>query len=351
MPITIEEKKIPWPGRPGKLVLNYFKQSATSPRSPSGYLLLGNNLYAYQRATVVAYGGTDSSTSCPGAETLPSMKASWPLNEVYSSLMSKLRSGGQAKLGMALAGTNQSLSMISKRFGHVNLLMEKALRRKAKGRLPKVTPKSLANDVLEYKFGWKQLVEDLDGAMQVIAGYSPDEKPRRMWVSARARVNADSVTRSAKGAEPFFTTAISGSGSLTCNACYIVTNPNVWLLNRLGLLNPVEVAWDRVPWSWVVNMFVNANQLIGSVSDTYGLTFQDGANTYSLNILREVTEQWNVAPWAGWRYFSNTQYRSKSRVPGVPLKPTLEFKLPGASLGLAVTASALAVQRSGRLLG
>lgn len=345
--MTYRTNSRPWPGRNGVFLSYHLTDTANSPRGPNGKLVLNENRGNIVQSDVTSYGGTDSSTSCPGARQSPDYNGPWPINQVHARLRSKLHAGG-ASLGVTLASMNQSMAMIVNRFDQINGLMDRRLRltRRLVRRRP--LPGRLASDVLEVEFGWRPFIADIANAMATIADHGVQLPQRRIKVSASHRITVNES--SSFGGEPRWSVTKSGSAKLTATASYEVTNPNLWLMNRLGLLNPVQVAWDRVPWSWVVNMFVNANQLIGSINDTFGLSLGDSSTTYSSRILRETTESWNEFPWAGWNYYSNVNTRGKVRVIGIDaIRPSLEFRLPNFNLELGVIASALAVQKSGQL--
>jgi hypothetical protein len=58
-----------------------------------------------------------------------------------------------------------------------------------------------------------------------------------------------------------------------------VTNPNMFLANQLGFLNPALVAWELVPFSFVVDWFVNVGAVISSMTDFMGCTLKDPYHT------------------------------------------------------------------------
>lgn len=50
-----------------------------------------------------------------------------------------------------------------------------------------------------------------------------------------------------------------------------VNNPNLLLLNKLGLLNPASIAWELVPYSFVLDWFANINTVLSQFTDFAGL--------------------------------------------------------------------------------
>lgn len=55
----------------------------------------------------------------------------------------------------------------------------------------------------------------------------------------------------------------------------VISNPNLFLAERSGLLNPASIAWEAVPFSFVIDWFLPVGQLIASTSDFAGVTFRN----------------------------------------------------------------------------
>lgn len=276
-------------------------------------------------------------------------------NMAYARWRGKLHKGGAA-LGVSLAGWRQSRSMIVDRVKKLNSALDatittlqkhpsKAARLRKKHRRKEL----LADDVLEYKFGWAPLFEDIHAAMNtVVAEAIPPE-----WVRGRGKDVERRRTSSNNGSvitvtDTYFTL------TTTYGAKVLIKNENLWLLNRMGLINPATVAWDLVPWSFVVNMFVNVNSMISSVTDTVGLEVTDHNITRTWKLLQNDSKV-GIAGYDKGASASSSQFvTSKVRTVGVPLKPVLAVRVPELNWELATTAAALALQKFktiGKLIG
>ena len=55
-----------------------------------------------------------------------------------------------------------------------------------------------------------------------------------------------------------------GKGYVKIGFQVSVTNPNLYLLNTLGLLNPFVVGWDLIKFSWLVGWVGNFQQVMQS---------------------------------------------------------------------------------------
>jgi len=126
-----------------------------------------------------------------------------------------------------------------------------------------------------------------------------------------------------------------------------VDNPNLWLANRLGLINPATVIWDLIPWSFVVNMFVNVNQMVSSVTDEVGLNISNRSVTQTARV---VVECLNYDPDPDYgTSFARYYIKNKNRVVGSAPKIGFQFKLPQVNWELAVIATSLVVQKFKRV--
>jgi hypothetical protein len=68
----------------------------------------------------------------------------------------------------------------------------------------------------------------------------------------------------------------------------------LYLLSQLGLANPAAVAWELVPFSFVVDWFTDAGTFINSFTDFLGCSV---TNSYQVHILKFEDHQ--VYTYAG----------------------------------------------------
>ena len=144
---------------------------------------------------------------------------------------------------------------------------------------------------------------------------------------------------------------IGGSVRVHTGAMVRITNPNAWLAERAGSLNIMAVAWDLVPWSFVINMFANTGQLVNSITDFAGLSFQNSSVTTTYREGGAATETldrswvWPSPGRTASRWTSSWNAMRKTRTVGPPPRPSLTLKLPDANWELAAIATSLMVQK------
>lgn len=324
----------------GRLYKSYYNESYSSPRV-NGQLKLQGNLHNLVDSTLTMYRRSLSGRlDVQGAESFPSFPITQEhYNEAYSRFVGKLHRGG-ASLGVTMASWGQSSQMITGRLGSILRIFRRvapAIRRNKR----RYGARALASDVLEGEFGWVPLLADIHSIIKTV--FCDDAIPPQ-WVRASARPS-DNWTRVNEDSNPSTHETFSGTARVTISAKVEIENPNLWILNRLGLINPLTVAWDLVPWSFVVNMFANVNQVLTSLSATVGLRLSNCTVTRSSRVLKEMRATYRSGGDPPEISLSNVVCKKRWRESGDLPRPKLQIRLPNVGLNLAVIASALVAQR------
>lgn len=162
----------------------------------------------------------------------------------------------------------------------------------------------LADGWLELQFGWVPLVSDVYAAVDLyrrksVAGQS---------VSTYARTGTP--VKMPKGSTPDFGFNHAGNfrnyqGVASVKYYGTVSNPSLYTLNQLGLANPLKLAWDLLPFSFVVDWFMPIGKILAYLSGGLGLSqmmvctvsergscntwSEDGGSSVSLTVVRGVS--------------------------------------------------------------
>jgi len=118
---------------------------------------------------------------------------------------------------------------------------------------------------LELHFGWAPLVSDLHTVANLFTRGTPNR------VTATAQGQGDWVEKVPDGLR------VSGSISIAfkIGAKVSVRNQHLHTAEAAGLLNPLSVAWELVPFSFVVDWFTDAGAVLASASDFAGLELSE----------------------------------------------------------------------------
>lgn len=242
----------------------------------------------------------------------------------------------------------------------------KALGMDYKGRVPRKEKVRLraSNYWLEMSYGWKPLLSDIDSAARKVA-HEIHGSPRH---TVRAKASADQV------AEDPFTTGFNGvsitqyrelqvQGVLT----YELSSPFIAHAASLGFTNPMAIAWEVLPMSFVFDWLIPVGDWLTKFSAFHGLSLVDGSLTRKGRLDTLYSYKGIVYPDVYTRIFPGEpvegvllKVESRHRTPAsilvkesgftrdkmtsFPSVPWPRLKFP-TSLAKATTALALLVQR------
>lgn len=199
-----------------------------------------------------------------------------------------------------------------------------------------------ANDIggawLEYWFGYAPLMGDIHNSIQLLS--RPTQ--RTIWVSARAGAQAP-VTK---------TTGTIASGlvdkvvlkykrNVEMGLWADLINPWTSQLELHGVANPVSVAWELIPFSFLVDWFANVGDVINSYTDTLGWVFRAGymstvRRAEGSHVYYPYDKSYPFEAYAAWR--TVMQRTQMSSLPSVELHVQ---RLNHLSVTRAATAVAL----------
>lgn len=265
----------------------------------------------------------------------------------------KNRMSDRASLGVSLAEVGVSTRMIQQRLLQISRFVRRLKKFDFQGAASALsmpgppkrvsTKRKFADNYLEFHFGWAPLVGDIFSAVDVL------QSPLNAF---KIRVRSQTDEQTYHLSAPIHTTSsniypnyvrydaertVRGKVFASMGVEVAVSNPNLWLANQLGLVNPLLIAYELVPFSFVANWFVNVEQFLSSGTDFLGLTLQNawtnvtmkgnfehylrrwykytvnggvyyqsgetrGPGTYSVRTLGLTGPSLQVRPWKNWHW-------------------------------------------------
>lgn len=277
--------------------------------------------------------------------------------KAYDSFYSNAGGTQRASLGVTLASANQSWAMIADR----SMRIVRALRHARRGHLGDAAEilfkgssararklrkrESLSDTWLELQFGWLPLYGDIYQACEVLSSSLPIEKVRG---SGHAQIfdqygewgNTVVQHKSHK----IGTKRVRLSGQLK------TVSPNVLLAKNLGLTNPAAVAWDLVPFSFVVDWFLPVNKFVQSWDSHLGFDVTNTAASVELKIAAGYSRAL-PRERPPLFFYTNADLREYDRTPSSFPLPSFGDRVQplSGSWWRAVTSVALAVQQLRKL--
>lgn len=299
------------------------------------------NLPAYHLSQIAREGPADSrSPSAPPSVQSYGNLIWWDnaaaradaYNQAYARLVGAM--GENAGMAINLAQHKQSMSMIStralqlynftrhlRRFEFSRAADDLGISRKRVRDLTlRKEAKGLGNNWLEFHFGWSPLIHDVGTAIDILQSPVPPSR-----ISGFGRGSASLVQKTKPVNTNYVNYVRKFDIKIRLGAEISVSNPNLWLANRLGFVNPATVLWDSVPFSFVVDWFVNVSQVIGSYTDFAGVSVQNSYNTVFWR--SQYYEDWSVFKPVYTKKVGGVN-TSMTRSYGIGSGPILKVKKP-----------------------
>jgi hypothetical protein len=331
-----------------------------------GYDLRYNSLYP--TTTNFGWGPEYYATSFGGPPLLTDPSVIEIANKAVKRLNSNANLGVQANIAQDLAQFRQTTNMIANSATRL-VLSIRALRRgdfsKAAEALVAGRPvntqirkgvpartKTLANNWLELQYGWKPLLSDVDQSMRSLANY--------MEGSASLQTVQASAQRTFSFADPIFApdaTVLVGQKT-TANQTqvrygvrYRVSNQKMSFLSQLGFTNPINLAWEILPYSFVVDWFIPIGPYLESLSAPHGLEFVEGYKTTFLRKVQQISVSYDGKMSGPNQPVRLNAYADRSKI-WIKLErvkltsyPTQQFPVFKNPLSITHAANALALLR------
>lgn len=271
-------------------------------------------------------------------------------NAAISNLQSKLQ---KAQLGNALGEYKTSAKMIGSRARQIH----QAYRDVRRGRLgdaastlgitmPKRSrAKSAAGVWLEYHYGWRPLLDDVYGATEV---FREPRQPKLIRFSGRSSKSTKDSSRGVWTSSPFYNirTIESNFRSQAEAVCHL---RDITALQRLQLDNPLSVAWELVPFSFIADWFLPIGTYINSLSPSFTRQMVSSSVTVKCNAsssIKWTCEARRAGGCDAWvdNGSSSGEAFYMRRTPGLNISPTIDRSfLQGDSFTRAGHAIALLV--------
>lgn len=320
-----------------------------------------------QRAKLVSRGATSASAGSyynpvQSSASDPYTGNSWQLyqpasygritwNRAYAKFKD-LALDDSASLGATIAEGREAFGMIADRaiklrrsYKHLrrgrfkDFLKEMSLKPKRKHRSVVRTAAHEASGLwLEYWFGWAPLLGDIFTSVDALQRPLPPSRKVHAVSKTVLPRKRDYVTGGSATMREVFE---EGSYLVKTGARFKVTNWNLHLAAQLGLANPVSVAWELVPFSFVVDWFFKCGDVLDGLTDFAGVELHHAYTTELLKIKGTYRTGRDIQPSSQFRYsYSRIKMRRKKGIASPVILRPANFQW-GQSKTRAATAVSL----------
>ncbi len=198
--------------------------------------------------------------------------------------------GQKVNLGVAFAEAQKSADLV----GSTCTRLAKAYAAAKRGRFRQALQalgvgrvKQLPKTWLEMQYGWLPMLSEVHGGIQELLASEPHrfrittkEKLYDIVHDDTVEIGSAAVNRRVKGPR---------RNGVLVRLDFTPGNAFLTSASRLGMTNPLEVAWELVPYSFVVDWFVPVGNYLGALDATAGLQFLSGSRTEYQSVKHVIT--------------------------------------------------------------
>lgn len=205
--------------------------------------------------------------------------------DIEANLAQDFAQIGQTTRLVATTATKIAGSVLALKKGNISLAANRLFAGRKplyRGKGPTVT-NSLAQNWLELQYGWKPLLQDIHGAFNALSTFNEDESFVRRVVSSATKefetvenLGVGSTLPTSAGTHKRITRTRTKTKFVMR---YKIEDPLKSFLAQTGFTNPVNLAWEILPFSFVVDWFLPIGPYLETLSSWDGLTFLDGVQT------------------------------------------------------------------------
>lgn len=196
--------------------------------------------------------------------------------------------------------------------------------------------KGLTNNWLQWSYGIKPLIQDVEGAMTALD--KSKDRPRTVILISRAERSYSGQGQWKSGNHRlddiryfFCVGKITCTGKIFAN----VTSPVTKTADELGLLNPALLAWELIPYSFVVDWFMPVGTYLQCMVPIRGLSLKSGWIYMKGKAFMKTTYGWNQVSSSGR---VKSEFKDRQVLTGFP-----EFVMPAPDFSLSVSQAISAI--------
>lgn len=175
----------------------------------------------------------------------------------------------------SLATTRQLVDMLAGKFtllGNALLAVKRGQWNRLPGLLGLKSSKRVAGDLLEWQYGWKPFAEDV----YAIADLLSNREPEALMIQARRNIKGSHEYEVVDYGDMKRTWKRKTNYVTTCHLTARLSDNWSRRFSQFGMINPATLAWELVPWSFVVDWVLPVGNYFEAFTATAGLTFVDG---------------------------------------------------------------------------
>ncbi len=225
-------------------------------------------------------------------------------NEAATKALNKL-ADQKINLGENLATFGQTLAMFMSRVDFLKAALNLGRQTKDWRQFLKLSTLDLrekgplskaASTYLEYIYGLKPLVDDVYTAHKLLKNHA--EAPLLLKATGKAQRTAVKALDFTLPNSSVTKNSVTSDSKLTCTV-WAYVDPEwkgIRALQQFGLVNPLALAWELVPYSFVVDWFLPVGPVLYALTAPMGLVFVDGYYSFRNSEVTDISYAANGYP-------------------------------------------------------
>jgi hypothetical protein len=134
--------------------------------------------------------------------------------------------------------------------------------------------KTVSEKWLAYQYGWKPLMSDIHDAYDLLQKGFREKAQIASSVRNLKDSNSYNLSYQAHGVTGYV--RCESQVQYTAKVFYRIDDSTLSKFNQIGLINPASVAWEVVPFSFVVDWFLPVGNFLEALTARIGVSFIDG---------------------------------------------------------------------------
>jgi hypothetical protein len=197
----------------------------------------------------------------------------------------------KVQLGASLAEAVSTVDTVAQTAATLWEFLIRAKRASLNNAVTYLSGRSPASTYLGVTYGWVPMIKSVFETAELLK-YIDKEKPLTLRASCKSHVKFNQTDEDGDHENQW-----AMSGGVRCSLEASVTSYALLNADTAGLINPAEIAWEVVPYSFVVDWGIPVGTFLQSLSATAGLNFSSGYTSvwYQADVTRRVVSH----PW--WR--------------------------------------------------
>lgn len=139
--------------------------------------------------------------------------------------------------------------------------------------------RSLGRKWLQYIYGWKPTLSDIKSGCDILSRHSVEDIRKKVTRSVSHSFDKEVKTLG-------FTDRYKGVVRTSSGITSICKSNFLDAVDSLGVINPLEIAWDLIPYSFVFDWFVPVGNVLSGLSASLGLDFVSGYTSTTVEIVK-----------------------------------------------------------------